>query len=459
MTPPLLAEKECPAAPVTGASPRQAFRSVLQSHIFWLVIAALAVRLVFLFGLHTYRWAYHFDVTDDISFSNEITHIAASLARGHGFSSPFSDAYTGPSAWIAPVYPGLCALAFRLFGITTRNSYIFILGLQALFSALTVIPILGIGRRTVGPRAGLLGARLWIAVPWFSKWAVTWVWDMSLSALLYALLFWFALELEANPSRRRWIGFGALWGAALLTNPSLSTLLPISLAWCAYRLHCRREPWVRQAMLSGIICLLVISPWLARNRVVFGHWVFLRSNFLYEFALSNYHLSAGRGLGDFHPARNVEELSSYREMGEPAYVRWKGQQALQFVRDHPQEFTALTLKRVSYFWDGSSMIYRAHIPAYWVPWTYALFSLLLAPAFVIAYRSRLPAWILFFFGLALYPLPYYLTYSQARYRHAIEPIMALLIAYVCIQAAAKAAQLCRTARGSFHEQTLGRTAR
>ena len=28
----------------------------------------------------------------------------------------------------------------------------------------------------------------------------------------------------------------------------------------------------------------------------------------------------------------------------------------------------------------------------------------------------------------LYPLPYYLTFSQVRYRHAIEPVILLLIA-------------------------------
>jgi hypothetical protein len=109
------------------------------------------------------------------------------------------------------------------------------------------------------------------------------------------------------------------------------------------------------------------------------------------------------------------------------------------VRDYPWEFTVLTIKRVSYFWDGSALLYRTRIADYWCPWSFVLLSFLLLPAFLIAHRTRLHAWALFFTALALYPSPYYLTFAHARYRHAVEPIMLLVISYACVQVASKAA--------------------
>src|SRR5438270_7397740 len=100
-----------------------------KSTIFWLVLAALAVRVTFMFALHTYR----FDRIDDFCGVCETTRIAASIAHGHGFSSPFYDEYSGPTAWIAPVYPYFIALVFRCFGTFTSAASIFIFIVQALF--------------------------------------------------------------------------------------------------------------------------------------------------------------------------------------------------------------------------------------------------------------------------------------------------------------------------------------
>jgi hypothetical protein len=411
------------------------------STIFWMVLVAIAVRISFILLLRTYQ----FGRIDDYGVG-EATNIAASIARGLGFSSPFSFEYTGPTSWIAPAYPYFAALVFRYFGIMTHASSIVIFAAQSLFSALTIIPILGIASRTVGRRAGMWAAWTWILFPWFSKWAVTWLWEVSLSALLFTLLFWYALCLPETFAHKsgagsglhlersgNWIGFGALWGFALLVNPALSTLLPVSLAWCTYNLHLRKSEWLKPALTSLLVCVIVISPWLLRNRAVFGRWVFLRSNFGAEFALGNYHDSFGRGWGGRHPSGNGKEYHDYMQMGEIAYVQSKEKLGMQFVRDSPWEFIMLSAKRTSYFWDGSAMGYRVPVPWYWVPSSFAVVSFLVLPALLVAHRKNLHAWQMFFGALLLYPLPYYLTFSHVRYRHALEPIILLLIAYAAIE--------------------------
>ena len=35
-------------------------------------------------------------------------------------------------------------------------------------------------------------------------------------------------------------------------------------------------------------------------------------------------------------------------------------------------------------------------------------------------------------ALLLFPLPYYVTHSESFYRHPIEPVVGLLVAYACV---------------------------
>lgn len=416
-----------PEVPLAGPAydKRHSARRWLGSVEFWLVVAAFAVRIGFMLALQS----YNFDQADEYSYLNESTSISRSIVGGHGYSSPFGADYTGPTSWIAPVYPYLCAAVFACFGVFTRTSAIVLLTLQSAFSALTCVPLVRIGERTVGRRAGIAAALLWAVFPWFGKWALTWVWEISLSALLFTWLFWYALRLAEPSTRRSWVGFGILWGFGALVNPALLTLLPASLVWCASELRRRGCEWFKPALLSLAVCLLVITPWLVRNRIVFGQFTFVRSNFGFEFGLGNSHGNFGRGWAGGHPTANPREMSLYREMGELSYVNWKFRQGLSFVRDYKQEFAILTAKRVKYFWDGSAMEYRQASAPYWLPWSYAVFSFLLLPALLVAYRRRVYGWQLYFAALLLYPLPYYFVFSQVRYRHALEPLMLLLTVY------------------------------
>jgi hypothetical protein len=206
------------------------------------------------------------------------------------------------------------------------------------------------------------------------------------------------------------------------------------LVWCGFRIHRAGGRWVKPALLALAACVLVISPWLLRNRMVFGQWAFLRSNFGFEFFLGNNRFSTGRGWGGKHPTGNPAELARYQAMGELPYVQKNVREALNWVRTSKWDFISLTARRVIYFWDGSAIGYRPAIAWYWLPWSFAAFSFLTLPAMLVAHRRGLRAWPLFFASLLLYPLPYYLTYSQARYRHVLEPLMLLLLCFAAAEA-------------------------
>jgi 4-amino-4-deoxy-L-arabinose transferase-like glycosyltransferase len=429
------------------------------SAAFRLVCLALLVRLALLVVTHGFVFVES-RTNEYASFFNETTNLAGSVAQGSGYSTPFvsvlfGDADMGPSSWVAPAYPYLCAGIFRLFGAFSQQSFLIIVLLQCVFSALTCIPILGLGEMTVGRRAGVLAGLLWTVMPCFSQWAITWIWEVELSALLFTCLFWYALWLDRRGSLRNWAGFGAAWGFAILVNPSLMTLLGLSVLWVGYRKWKRGEKWVKQAVLAAVLCVTVISPWMIRNRVVFGDWVFVRSNFWFEFEMANYHGTYGQDSKARHPYSSPTELAEYKALGELGYTRAKAVKAKQFLREYPGEFATITAKRIVYFWNGRARQFADRIAPIWLPWLYKWLSLAGLAGLLFASLKRVHGWPLFTTAILLYPLPYYITYSQLRYRHVIEPLLLLLIAYGIVEVSARLrGQKQSPLRGPSTESTI-----
>src|SRR5258706_9428229 len=86
----------------------------------------------------------------------EVSSIAAHIARGQGFSSPFA-ADTGPTAWIAPAYPYFVAAVFKIFGIYSATSMAVVLAVQCLMAGATGVTLFLLGQRALGAGIGVLG--------------------------------------------------------------------------------------------------------------------------------------------------------------------------------------------------------------------------------------------------------------------------------------------------------------
>jgi len=357
----------------------------------------------------------------------EVSSIAAHLASGKGFSSPFG-IDTGPTAWVAPAYPYFVSLVFRVFGIHSPMSRAVVLSLQCLMAAGIPIAIYALGKRTVGERIGMWAAWIWTLSPIFFRWPTSWMWDFTASALLLSLLLILTLDLANEGNTKLWLRFGALWGLVALVNPALLSLLPLTMAYAAFANHRGKRQWLRGLVLAGSLFLAIISPWLIRNAIVFRQPVFLRSNYWFEFHLGNYHYSNGMGFGGKHPAGNPLELAKYARLGELRYIQDAKNNALQFIHEYPGEFLSLTLHRIVWFWDGTPLLYEPG--TWWSPWEFWPLSCagLLGLLFVLTRRKR--GWFLYASALLIYPLPYDLAFASSRYRHAIEPELVLLAVYL-----------------------------
>jgi 4-amino-4-deoxy-L-arabinose transferase-like glycosyltransferase len=353
--------------------------------------------------------------------------IATHLATGKGFSSPFG-LDTGPTAWIAPVYPYFLATVFRIFGVYSSVSMGVILGIQCMMAGATGIAIHALAKRTVGAQIGWWAAWIWTLSPFFFRWPTTWIWDFTASALLFAALLILTLDLAEAGSTKRWLGLGGLWGLAALTNPALLSVLPFMLGYAAYVNRRAGRPWLRGLSVASLLFAAMITPWLIRNEMVFGRPVFLRSNYWFEFHLGNYHYSNGMGFSGKHPTKNPIELYRYMKLGEMGYIDWAKNDAFQFIREYPGEFLSLTAHRVLWFWDGTPLNYDSG--GYWKPWEYWPLSAtgLLGLLFALTRRPR--GWFLFAALLGVYPVTYYLSYCVSKYRHAVEPELVLLSVYL-----------------------------
>ncbi len=404
--------------PTTGATGKDRRMAIA------MVVAAFLLRLAVILVFHTYEFpAGH----NHYAFGYEMGSISGSLARGEGFSSPFG-VPTGPTAWIAPVYPAMIAAIFKVFGLYSNASAIMILGINSLFSGLACAAIFVLGRELLGRQVGLVAGWWFALVPLYWRYPTTWVWEFPLSGLLLVLIFLVSVRLD-TARWQPWAGFGVLWSVMALVSPSQLSVLPFTLAYPAWKIaRGRKIPWKQMAITVAVFCI-AITPWLARNRAAFGRWVFLRSNFGFEFWLDNYPGANGAAWSGRHPASNPRILAEYEKLGEIDFAKEKQREAFQFIRDYPGEFTRLTMMRMTDFWDGRTLIYESPDEPL-KPWMILTTSLLAWGGLLLMLRNReRGAWLFLTFMLIL-PAPFYLTYTEPKYRHPLEPLMSVMTAYL-----------------------------
>ena len=367
-----------------------------------------------------------------VPFLNEAGNIAFSLAKGHGFSSPWWQE-TGPTAWLTPVYPWIVTVIYRIFGIHTPHAFYAAVLLNIIFSCATGVPIYFIGKKLAGGGVASGAAWLWAIFPNAIIIPYEWIWDTSLSALLMAVILWATLELAESARWRDWTWYGVLWGFALMTNPSLGSMLPFLLAWAAYRGSRYHSVNLSRPALALGIAFLCCVPWTIRNYVIFHKLIPLRSNFGLELWVGN-NDSYDETL-EIVPAPDPAraELHEYIRVGETAYMAEKLRAATLFIRTHPRLEAVLWWRRFLATWTGSETPLKSFAEAETLLVRVVLVTNLLAAiGTVLGIVMLLVRRNIYAFPLAalplIYPILYYATHPSLRYRHPIDPALAVLVA-------------------------------
>jgi hypothetical protein len=125
------------------------------------------------------------------------------------------------------------------------------------------------------------------------------------------------------------------------------------------------------------------------------------------------------------------DLGKYARLGEVQYVKQRGEMAKAYIATHPKRFAELSLKRFYFFWAGvPHPLDRAPWIEYSRELNYCLFSLTGLMGLALALKRRIPAAGLFAWAFLLLPLTYYFITVQARFRHPLEPLIAILTVYL-----------------------------
>ena len=369
----------------------------------------------------------------NLPYGYELGRVARAIASGEGFSSPLRDMDTGPTAWFTPIYPYFVAAIFKIWGIYSETSRLIIATTNCAFAALTIIPIYGISKRTFGEAVAIGASWVWVFLPMAIHFPIIWIWDTTLTALFFTLIFWATLRLRGIQKVLPWAGYGALWVVGGLINPSLLSLFPFFLGWLLWNERKQPSLWLRHAVAVLLLFSIGLVPWTVRNYRVFGKIIVLRSNFGLELWLGNNPNVFDMLSQMSHPNDNPEEAAKYQRMGEIAYMAEKQHEAFAFMRTHPVETLNNTFHRfvdiwlsetdsLVDIWSGASLYGKAILT---FNCALSLMSLL---GVLYARRSRHPDAAPFGMVLLIFPIVFYLTHSSPRYRFPMDPIIVVLAA-------------------------------
>jgi len=401
--------------------------------IFW---TALVLRILVITLGHTYRIR---PLQDHFQFGWEMGRVARALATGYGYSDPFVG-HTGPTAWVPPLYPLLMAAVFKIAGVYTAASAWIILTINSVFSAAIVPAIYEIAARCYNRKVAIWSAWLWALYPAALQYAVHWVWEMSLTTMLFSFVLVLALrmrgvgEVSATRDRQRpgrWLLFGFLWGLIALSNSSLLLFLPACGVWIL--LGAQKQPTaVARAALASVIFLAVIAPWIWRNWTAFHVFIPMRSNLGAEF-----YTGSGPGSNGFPFVATLPlverdpETVRYKELGEIAYVREQGVKAKAYIAAHKAHFALITLKRIYFFWVSvPHPDERSAAGEFLRELNYCFLSITGWLGLFLSLKNRTPAAWLFAWAFVLLPLTYYFVTVNARFRHPLEPLIAIFTVYL-----------------------------
>jgi hypothetical protein len=354
----------------------------------------------------------------DVPTGGENVRVARSLAFHGTFANPFSTMNTGMTAHVAPVYPFLYSLVLRGFG-TGYTALLTLWAVNVSFLALQfgLLPLLSL-RLHLGVLPGILAAILGA----FSLYApIDTRWESFLAGLLLLLAFLFSERAFRSKHRYEALLAGALWGFVVLTNPVTVLLLA---AWPLVLILTQPKPEraraIRLFSVMAGVALLITSVWIGRDYARFRAFIFVRDNLGLELSVSNNDCAAPSIRENIqsgcharmHPNPNAAVAAQVAASGELAFNRARLHDSFVWIKAHPSAFWGLTIRRLRLFWFPV-------LDRWWevfVVWSVTLLSFL-GLGFVARKNHSLAllllcAWILF-------PLVYYITQFEPRYRYPI----------------------------------------
>lgn len=366
----------------------------------------------------------------------ESLSIAESLAAGRGFSDPFRQIETGPSAHLAPAFPAFLAMIIKNSS-SDENAMIWMVRFSTLMvlSQVCLLPLLarymGIGFYT-----GVGASVLWLIalVP------REFFWEQNYSGVLITLMAFLMVMAMRKELTTPWlIVCTVLWGVLLLLCPVALLAL---VAWLVVVYFWRTQK-TKTLVVLAVVPLLMIAPWMLRNYSAFHRVVFVRDNLGIEMAVSNNSCASfsfvvnemSNCYSQFHPNENLEEIHKVGDLGEVAYNQTQMQLAKTWIKDNTGAFATLTVKRFVAFWtpmflsEELSVIHNRNFYSPLRDVIVSIASILGILGAVLLWMKNRSVSVVILIWLVTFPVIYYLTQYNERARIPVEWAILLLGSY------------------------------
>jgi 4-amino-4-deoxy-L-arabinose transferase-like glycosyltransferase len=171
-----------------------------------------------------------------------------------------------PSAYTQPLYGWFLIPVYWIFG----RSWLSIGLTQILLAIVTALLVYEIGRRVLGPRAGLAAAAIATLNPYL-VWHDVHVNREIVDQVCAAALVLLTLLVAERRSLRLAALLGIVTGVSMLGNSRLVFIPLLVAAYLAWRLpRARASAIVVAVVLAG--AAVAVAPWLIRNKVNVGCW-------------------------------------------------------------------------------------------------------------------------------------------------------------------------------------------
>jgi 4-amino-4-deoxy-L-arabinose transferase-like glycosyltransferase len=275
-----------------------------------------------------------------------------------------------PSAYTQPLYGWFLIPVYWIFG----RSWVSIGLAQIALAVVTALLVYEIGRRSLGPRTGLLGAAIATLNPYLA-WHDVHVNREIVDQVCAAALVLLALVVAERPSKRLALLLGIVTGAAMLGNTRLVFIPVLCALYLVWRLpRARSSAMIASLVLAG--AAVAIAPWLVRNRVSVGCWAITtdgralwKANNPQTYGL----LTHGKWIDDVQglgprPKGDIltpEDARGYYDKGRPdiAYARYPDEcrqmqffqhLAVEYVKHHPGDKAKLAALSAQLLWQPAA---------------------------------------------------------------------------------------------------------
>ncbi|HHT9145115.1 MAG TPA: ArnT family glycosyltransferase [Candidatus Wunengus sp. YC61] len=286
--------------------------------------------------------------------------IARAIVDGKGYSMPIAEFDSNlvlknttnyrPSADQTPFFPYFLSL----FYFFSKDPIIFFLIriVHAIVSALTCVIVYIISLRLIHYKASFIFGILLSFYPLFISITLKIVpetfFTFWLSLTILSLFY-----LKDAPSLKNITITGLLTGVTILNNNAITPFLPLAGLWLLINVKGPLKNKLGKVSLVFFIAILVVSPWLVRNFLVFKKFPLLKTTAGLNLWLGNNPASRGTFSSERGEDLNTVISQKFSETFKLSEVEQDAifyREAMDYIKAHPIHYVKSVFKRFYYYW-------------------------------------------------------------------------------------------------------------